>query len=652
VGLSAIFVSASLFAPSAWAGPEPEPAPAVEIPEGRSRVGPVWMSDLGRARVRSMRPEGASIHVAHAARAEDPDRELRKALAEFERQTFPEESATQLRQTIVDEPPEPWMRELDLPDLPVRWNAKTIEYLRYFKDDARGRSLMRAWLTRMGRYEDDVRGIFDELGVPQDLMFVALVESGFRPGNTNSLTGAGGMWQFMEATGRVYGLQSDYWFDDRYDHVKATYAAAAYLKDLEVRFGSWEMALAAYNAGYGLVLTTIRRNNTNNYWALCEIEAGLPYQTTNYVPKLVAAAIVARNRAAFGLDDVSMLPPAQLVEVKVPASTRLEDLAKRLDLELDLLEEYNASLRRGRTPPKGGPIVVRLPKDSLAKFEQLGDQLRAPDQDFTTHAMLLGEDLEMIARQHGITVKHLRKLNAVHDSAEVRDGTVLVVPRVGTEEILPVPPPLAAVPPLTVPSGKRLVFLWTCRSTTPRRISSVLRVRWDDVVAWNDLDPHARVQDEMMLQLLVPADFDAAAAGARVFERDQVVHAERGTAAHLEAMLAERDLVRRGYQVRKGENLKNIARRFKTSMGSLARINGFRRSHKVEAGEVIVVYVEKGQTKGTRPAPDPRPTTLTEEIEALGDGEGIPGSRRRPSTAGTSRLPGGGPARDSSGATK
>lgn len=637
--------------PTAWAGPgaaAEEPAPEAaptEIPEGRSRVGPLWMSDIGRARVRSMRPEGASIHVAYAARGRDPDADLRKALAEFERETFPAEAATQLRQTIVDEPPEAWMRELALPDLPVRWNAKTIEYLRYFKDDERGRALMRAWLTRMGRYEDDVRGIFDELGVPQDLIFVALVESGFRPGNTNSLTGAAGMWQFMEPTGRVYGLMSDYWFDDRYDHVKATYAAGAYLKDLEVRFGSWELALAAYNAGYGLVLTTIRRNNTNNYWALCEIEAGLPYQTTNYVPKLVAAAIVARNRAAFGLDDVSPLAPARLVEVKVPASTRLDDLAKQIDADEALLEEFNTHLLRGRTPPKGGPFTVRIPKDKLRAFEQLGDKLRAPDQDFRTHPMRLGEDLDMIAREHGITVKHLRKLNAVDDSAEVRDGTVLVVPRVGTEEILPVPKPLAAVPPLAVPNGKRLVFLWTSRSTTPRRISSVMKVAWDDVLAWNDLDPQARVQDELMLQLLVPADFDAAAAGARVFERDEVVHATRGTEAHLDAMLAERDLVRRGYKARKGETLKQIARKFKTSVGSLARINGFRRSHQPEAGEVIVVYVEKGHSKSTVPAPAPRSTTLNEEIDALADGEGIPGSRRRPSTEDTARLPGGGPAK-------
>lgn len=627
----------------------PEAGSPEEIPQKRSRVGPVWMSDDGRSRVRGMRAEGASIHLAYSPSGKDPDAQLRKALAEFELATFPPTQAPQLRQTIVDEPPEEWMRQLELPALPVRWNQKTIEYLRYFKDDPRGKRLMRAWYARKSRYEPEIRRIFDEVGVPQDLMFVALIESGFRPGNTNPRTGAGGMWQFMEPTGRVYGLMSDYWFDDRYDYEKATYAAAAYLDDLRVRFGSWEMALASYNAGYGLVMKTVRRNNTNNYWALCEIEAGLPYSTSNYVPKLIAAAIAARNPKVFGLDDVKGKSPAVLVEVQVPPSTRLKDLATAIDMDEDLLVEFNARLRRGRTPPKGGPFTVRIPREKLGSFEAADAKLRAASQKVQTHTTLLGEDLPSLAREYGITERELRRMNGIRESGEIHGGITLVVPgpRVaagdqGADQKGDHKPalPLVAVPPLEVPGGKRLVFMRTTRATTPRRISQAFGFEWKQVLAWNDLDPKARLQDGLMLQLVVAADFDGPAAGVRVYEQDEVMFTVRGTREHLDAMLEQRDLERRGYKVRKGDTLKAIAKRFKTSIGSLARINAIRRSKPLEAGEVLVVYVEKGKTKGTVKAPAPTSTTLTAELETLASGEGEPGKKRAPSTAETSRLPG------------
>src|SRR5690606_6070190 len=130
---------------------------------------------------------------------------------------------------------------------------------------------------------------------------------------------------------------------------------------LKARFGTWELALAAYNAGYGLVVQSIRANNTNNFWALIEIENALPRQTVNYVPKILAAAIVGHNREVFGVKGKPE-PRLDLIEVKVPAGTRLDDLAKALEFEDKLLTEVNAIYLRGRTPPEGGPAVVRIPR--------------------------------------------------------------------------------------------------------------------------------------------------------------------------------------------------------------------------------------------------------------------------------------------------
>lgn len=588
--------------------------------------------------------------MAYAAPDRQWDEALRRDLADFEATAFPEAAAP--RKTIIDEPPEAWMRQLELPDIPVRWNSKTVEYLRYFKDDPKGRRLIAAWLEHMGRYEDALRSILADAGVPEDLVYVAMIESGFDP-SAHSGVGAAGMWQFMEPTGRVYGLDSDYWYDDRLDFERSTYAAAAYLDDLHTRFGTWELALAAYNAGYGLVVQTIRRNNTNNFWALAEIENGLPLATSNYVPKALAAAIVGHNRDVFGVETPPR-PPVETIDVQIAAGTRIEDLAKAIGADEDLLAQLNATYLRGRVPPEGGPSTVRIPRAAHAAFTALEGEIASPEQRWTTYTAKLGDDLDRIAAAHGITVKHLRQINAVHDSGEVKAGVVLVVPADAPAEGEPGHdpdsgqphlPPLVAVPPLTVPPGKKLVFFRITRASSSTAIAQGFGVAWSAIVAWNDLDPNARLVDGQMLQIVVDAGFDADAVGLQVYDASTARHVIRGTSDHLDAMLADRELQRRGHKVAKGDSFERIAKNYDLSVGSLARMNGVQRGHKVEVGEVLVVYVETGKTKGTVKPPKPRATTLTAELEVVANIEPSKpsksnGAPRKPSTPETSRVPG------------
>jgi membrane-bound lytic murein transglycosylase D len=643
-------VLAMLVLPSlAHAGPGDGDATA-ERP-GKEQIGPswdsaraVWADEDGRMLVRGDRPEGASIHVAYATPVVQWDSDLRASLAAFEQDRFPEGT---VRQTIVDEPPDEWMRSLALPDLPVRWNTATIEYLRFFKDDPKGRRMIAAWLNRMGRYEKRLRTILKETGVPEDLVYVAMVESGFDP-SARSEVGAAGMWQFMEPTGRVYGLGSEYWTDDRLDFERASYAAATYLADLHTRFGSWELALAAYNAGYGLVVQSIRANNTNNFWALSEIENGLPQQTNNYVPKILAAAIVGHNRDVFKVDGKPD-PARELIDVEVPAGTTLDDLAAALEVDAKQLAELNAHYLRGRVPPEGGPGRVRIPRDAHERFTTLGDSLRTPTQPWTTFEVWLGDDLEAIATAHGITEKQLRKLNDIHDSGEIVGGTVLVVPTPPAADPANKPAlPLIAVPELAVPRHHRLLFFRVTRATGEQAIAKAFGVAWSQVVAWNDLDPHARLVDGQYLQILVPDAFDPTAVKVRARGLGEVRKVVRGTVEHIDALLAERALVRRGYKVHKGDTLAKIAKKFDISLGSLARINNVAREHEVAAGDVLVLYVPESKTKGTHKPPKPRETTLTAELavaEELAD-EGEPSkpaskpTEREASTAETSKLPG------------
>ncbi|MFV8753385.1 LysM peptidoglycan-binding domain-containing protein [Nannocystaceae bacterium ST9] len=605
----------------------------------------VWADEDARMLVRGDRPEGASIHVAYATPVVQWDERARDELIAFEQDKLAELA---LDQTIVDEPPEEWMRTLELPDIPVRWNAATIEYLRFFKDDPKGRRMIAAWLNRMGRYEKRLRTILREAGVPEDLVYVAMVESGFDPG-ARSGVGAAGMWQFMEPTGRVYGLESAYWTDDRLDFERASFAAATYLADLHTRFGSWELALAAYNAGYGLVVQSIRANNTNNYWALSEIENGLPEQTSNYVPKILAAAIVGHNREVFGVEGK---PDAarETIDVDVPAGTTLDDLAAAIEVDAKLLAELNANYLRGRVPPEGEPSPVRIPREAHARFTALGDSLRSADQPWSTFEVWLGDDLETIALAHGTTEKQLRKLNDIHDSGEIVGGTVLVVPTLAPDPASKPKPPLVAVPELHVPRGQTLMFFRVTRATGEQAVAKAFGVAWSQIVAWNDLDPHARMVDGQYLQVLVPEGFDRAKAKVRAYASGEVRKVVRGTVEHVDALLAERELVRRGYKVHKGDTLAKIAKKYELSLGSLARINGVPREHEVQPGDVLVLYVPASLTKGTHKPPKPRATSLTDELEIaeeIVEDDADSKSKAKPkktpreaSTPETSRVPG------------
>jgi membrane-bound lytic murein transglycosylase D len=555
----------------------------------------------------------------------------------------------------------------------VRWSEATIEYLRYFRDEPKGQRLIRGWIRRMGRYEPRLRQILSEVGAPEDLVFVAMAESGFNP-SRRSQVGAAGMWQFMEGTGRVYGLERSFWIDERLDVERSTYAAAAYLKDLRARFGSWEMALAAYNAGYGLVLKSVGRYNSNNFWALCEIESGLPEATTHYIPKIIAAAVIGRNRRAFAVDhgDLEALPAVEWGDVMVPAKTSLDAVAKLIDEDPALIAELNARYVRGRVPPEGEhPVRVPVAKKTLLQRSQ--GRLQSEAGTLTTTTVRYGETTAAIAARSGIKEAQLRRLNGIKDNAELERDVVLVVPsRAKSTELTAKDRgerPLAAVPAVVVAPGERLLFFAATRSTTPRGLAEAFGVPWESLVAWNDLDPQARIQPGQILQVIVDASFQADAKGVVVYAPDEVDHVIRGSGPHIDASLARRGLIRRGYKARSGDTMKKIGKRFGLTDGDIARINGVPRQHTPKRGEVFVVYVAKGKTKGTIRPPEPKPTSTVDAAAAIETGEiaeqpesspeperrdrpakasskssagkRSPAKARKPSTPSTSRVPGG-----------
>jgi membrane-bound lytic murein transglycosylase D len=257
------------------------------------------------------------------------------------------------------------LSKLQLPDLKLSITRRTIKYVRFFTRTDRGRGMFETWLKRSGRYQELIQSELRERRLPEDLMWVAMIESGFDP-RAKSPAGAVGLWQFMPATGEVYGLQVTRHMDQRKNPHLATQAAAHHLRDLYFRFGSWDLALAAYNMGYEQLLDAIDKYGTADFNELARQEA-IPSETAAYVPKITAAAIVANNLEHFGFDKVEIARPVDAAEIAVPPGTPLKTLAKASGVATSLVRQLNPDILGERVPPGRGDYLVMIPADTLSR---------------------------------------------------------------------------------------------------------------------------------------------------------------------------------------------------------------------------------------------------------------------------------------------
>src|SRR5580704_14384578 len=324
-----------------------------------------------------------------------------------------------------------WLTHLEMPDLPVRWDDHVVRYLEFFRDDPRGRATFVNLYRHSGRWREMMRRALRRKSLPEDLVWVSMIESGFEP-TARSLVGAAGLWQFMPETARIYGLALDRWLDQRLDPEASTEAAAEFLGDLHRRFGSWELALAGFNMGYAGLASVLRRFNTNDFWSLARTEGTLPWETTLYVPKIIAAAAVAHNLAAFGLEDVALDAVADPDKVMVPPGTPLSLVAQAAGCSLKDIEEQNPELRALRTPPveDGEVYAVGVPHGKGTQAAQGLARLRRDQPPLDRYVVRFGETLEQIALSHRTTTQKLVELNAIAPGEAVRGGTSLLVPHV------------------------------------------------------------------------------------------------------------------------------------------------------------------------------------------------------------------------------
>ena len=312
-------------------------------------------------------------------------------------------------------------------DLPLMLTDPVVQFLNYFSHNGKG--TLERGLIRSGRYEPMIRRVLKEEGVPQDLIYLAQAESGFHE-LALSRAGARGMWQFISSRATGYGLARNWWLDERLDPEKSTRAAAHHLHDLYNQFGDWYLAMAAYNSGPGNVQQAVRRTGYADFWELYNRNV-LPKETKNYVPIIVAVAIMAKNRAQYGLDNLVPDPPAasDIVKIDYPVDLRL--VAECVDAPVATLQDLNPSLLR-TTTPKDTEFDLHLPVGSKDHYQTA---IAAIPEDMRVwwryHRVAPGETLASLSRTYRTPVASIVEANGLASdvaSGDVEPDAKLIIP--------------------------------------------------------------------------------------------------------------------------------------------------------------------------------------------------------------------------------
>lgn len=309
-------------------------------------------------------------------------------------------------------------------DIPVVYNDSVKMWINYFT--GRGRELYQRYSERAGIYAPVLSKILGEQGLPRDLIYLSMAESGFHT-KAKSWAKAVGAWQFMPYTGKKFGLKIDFYVDERRDPIKATKAASRYLKTLYNMFGNWELAMASYNAGEGKMKRAIKRYKTNNFW---QIRRGryLRAETKNYVPKIMALAIIGKNLESFGFDNIEYDDHLNFEEVKVYGNQDLYQISEALGVDFEEIHFLNSELRRWQTPPVDS-YMLRIPAGMGKKWVDCCSLKDYTSQDFQRYVIKKGGNLKLIARIYKVPVDVLSDINGgMNPNKKLHRGQTVLLP--------------------------------------------------------------------------------------------------------------------------------------------------------------------------------------------------------------------------------
>ena len=466
----------------------------------------------------------------------------------------------------------------------------------------RGRSRMARLLSRSGRYRAFILEELEAAGQPRELLYLVMIESGFNT-TARSRAAAVGLWQFMARTGRGRGLRVDRRVDERRDWEKCTHAGIDYLVELHGRFGSWPLAMAAYNAGGGHVRGELRRYNVNNFWVMDDYSAVWD-DSRAYVYKIIAAAIIGEHPERFGFEGVVYEEPTRFETVDVPGRTRLQVFARAADTDVQTLRELNPELLVAMTP-RQDTYSLRIPLGSLESFVDEYDRLDAEElASGVVYTLRFGETIAHVADLFDLPERAIQLANGFGRRDEVPYGSDIIVPVTESdleralESYRPAPEggggdelPIAVVPALQFDYDDRIRLLYEVQQgDTVSGIAAAFGTTPYDISMWNDVDPEAVLHTDMVIQVFVDPSTDLSRARYLTEEQFRVLALDSPEyQAWDEAEEQRRRSQRRTYTVRRGDTVSRIARRFGVRSSDIIRWNNLNSAGHIRVGQTLRV---------------------------------------------------------------
>lgn len=460
-----------------------------------------------------------------------------------------------------------------LPDVPLTLNAQVMGQISFFTN--KGRKVMEKWMERSATVFPRLRPILAEEGIPPEVMYLSMIESGLNP-RAYSYAHAAGVWQFIPGTARIYGLHVDPTYDERLHIEMATRAACRYLRTLYEEFGDWYLAFASYNCGEGRVRKEVARSNTKNYWGLRK----LPRQTKNYVPAYLAARTICEHPEEYGFPPLPREVPFECERIWVGESYHLDQIAYAAGCDPYVLRDLNPEFRRNVTPGRGS-VLVRLPQKAPADFDvRLASAPKVTVPDNVVHVVKRGETMKKIAARYGVTTHEIyaQPENRRYKNRKLKAGQQITIP-------LTVSAPMAANdkdPSGTVKSDNiapiqdaHEILYTVHRGESLGKISRQLGVSVDEICRQNGIKNPNQIEPGQKLKIVVHDDSIAASS--------RQITSHSAVAAKTEAKAVKK------HKVRAGDTVWSIAQRYGADTEDIMRWNSLRRGSKIYVGQMLVV---------------------------------------------------------------
>ncbi|MBW2085612.1 MAG: LysM peptidoglycan-binding domain-containing protein [Deltaproteobacteria bacterium] len=477
-------------------------------------------------------------------------------------------------------------------DVPVTINKDVQTWITYFL--GRGQKHFVRALGRSTRYLPLMKRIFREEGLPEDLVYLSLIESHFMV-SAYSRAHAAGLWQFISPTARRYGLKINGWVDERRHPEKSTRAATAYLSDLHEMFGSWYLAAAAYNAGENKIKKSLKRYKAETFWEIAK-KGHLRRETRNYVPKFLAAVLLAKDPERYGLTEVEYEPPLEFDEVQVSHPVDLGVIARLCGCSLKTIRSLNPEIRAWYTPLNEKNYKLWVPKGTGDRFRTAYARLN-PNQRLvsTKHKVVRGETLGSIARLYGLSIKNLRNFNKLR-SDRIYAGSMLRIPakaaayRAGLKKRQKRP---ASQTKHRSAKGPHIIYQ-VKPGDNPWQIARRFNLDWRDIAAWNDIKNVRRLMPGQELVLYLAEPGVRLASAAKIQKKPQPAAASATlripdkTSTPFQA--GEEKAI--SYTVRSGDTLWAIARRFNIAPKQIRAWNNIK-TNLIRPGDVLTLKTEQ-----------------------------------------------------------